>query len=258
MSVPAQEMQNRNPMFYVDPQPLNAERFGSWRMKGGNAAFTSKAMGVPVVLGEFADASRFYPILFAAGEGNGPILLTGLSDHNLFVKDGFWEDKVYVPGYVRRYPFILGGVEGDPDRLILAIDAASDFFVKEGTEGVALFENNEPSQFTKDAMTFCETWQRETMNVAEFVKALREKGLLIGQRVDGTTPTGRKFSIDGFEVIDQKKLTDLDTETVAAWHRRGWLSACYLHLLSLNRMNEIVARATTDPAPAAAPAPAAS
>jgi hypothetical protein len=239
-------------MFYVDPQPLNAERFGTWRMKGGNAAFTAKAMGVPVVLGEFADASRFYPILFAAGEGNGPIVLTGLSDHNLVVKDGFWEDKVYVPGYVRRYPFVLGGVEGDPDRLILAIDAASDFFVKEGTEGVALFENNEPSQFTKDAMTFCETWQRETMNVAEYVKALREKGLLVSQRVDGTTPTGRKFSIDGFEIIDQKKLTDLDAETVVAWHRRGWLNASYLHLISLNRMNEIVARAT-DPAPSPAP-----
>jgi len=244
MSVPATEMQKRNPLFYSDPQPLGSDRFGSWRMKGGNAAFTANAMGIPVVLGEFADAARNYAILFAAGEGNGPILLTGISDHNLFVKDGTWEEKTYVPGYVRRYPFALGGIEGDADRLVLAIDAASDFFVKDGTEGIALFENNEPSQFTKDAMGFCESWQRETLNVAEYVKALREKGLLVPQRLDGTLANGRKFSVDGFEIIDQQKLTDLDAETVVAWHRRGWLSASYLHLISLNRVNELIARAT--------------
>lgn len=246
MSVPASEVKQppRTPLFYVDPQPLGSDRFGSWRMKGGNASFASKAMGIPVVLGEFADASRFYPILFAAGEGNGPIILTGVSEQNVFVKDGHWEDKLYVPGYVRRYPFVLGGIEGDPDRLVLAIDAASDFFVKEGTEGMALFEGNEPSQFTKDAMTFCETWQRESLNVAEYVKALREKGLLIGQRLDGTLPNGKKFSIDGFEIIDQQKLTDLDAETVVAWHRRGWMSASYLHILSLNRVNDLISRAT--------------
>jgi len=167
MSVPAPEMQKRVPLFYTDPQPLGPERFGNWRLKGGNASFAAKAMGVPVVLGEFADAARYYPILFASGEGNGPIVLTGLSDQNVFVKDNNWEDKLYVPGYVRRYPFALGGIEGDPDRLVLAIDAASDFFVQDGTEGMALFENNEPTQFTKDAMSFCETWQRETLNVAE-------------------------------------------------------------------------------------------
>ncbi len=213
-------------------------------MKGGNAAFAAKAMGVPVVLGEFGDASRFYPILFAAGEGNGPIVLTGVSEHNVFVKDNHWEDKLYVPGYVRRYPFALGGIENDPDRLVLAIDAASDFFAHDGTEGVALFENNEPSQFTKDAMNFCETWQRESLNVVEYVKALREKGLLIGQRLDGTLPNGRKFSVDGFEIIDQQKLTDLDDATIVAWHRRGWMSASYLHILSLNRVNDLIARAT--------------
>ena len=41
MSVPATEMQKRNPLFYSDPQPLGSDRFGSWRMKGGNAAFTA-------------------------------------------------------------------------------------------------------------------------------------------------------------------------------------------------------------------------
>ena len=196
------------------------------------------------MLGEFADAGRHYPILFASGEGNGPIALTGVSDRNVFVKDDQWEEKLYVPGYVRRYPFALGGVQDDPDRLLLAIDAASDFFVHEGTEGVALFENGQPSQFTKEAMTFCETWQRETLNTIEYIKALRAKNLLVGRRVEGTLNDGQKFNVDGFEIIDVQKLTDLDADTVVAWHRCGWLAASFHHLSSLNRMNELIVRAT--------------
>ena len=53
----------------------------------------------------------------------------------------------------------------------------------------------------------------------------------------------RLDSVDGFEVIDAQKLTDLDSETLVAWHRRGWLSASYLHLISLNRVGDLIARA---------------
>jgi hypothetical protein len=242
MSVPAPTPESRNPLFYADPQPLGLERFGGWRLKRGNAAFAASAIGLPVVLGEFADASRHYPILFAAGDDNGPIVLTGLLDRNVFVKDGLWEEKLYIPGYLRRYPFALAGVLDDPDRLILVIDAASDFFVNEGTEGIALFTGDQPSDFTKDAMKFCENWHRETLATHEFRTALRERGLLVGRRVDGTLPDGRKFAVDGFEIIDQQKLTDLDATTASEWHKRGWLASAYFHLASLNRVSDLIAR----------------
>jgi hypothetical protein len=242
MSVPAPVPESRNPLFYLDPQPLGLDRFSAWRLKGGSAAFAAGAIGMPVVLGEFADAARHYPILFAAGDENGPVVLTGLLDRNVFVRDDKWEEKIYIPGYVRRYPFALAGVQDDPDRLILVFDAASDFFVKEGDEGVALFENNEPSKFTRDAMTFCENWHRETLATHQFRTALRDKGLLVGRRVDGTLPDGRKFAVDGFEIIDQQKLTELDAETVVEWHRRGWLASAYFHLASLNRVSDLIAR----------------
>jgi hypothetical protein len=169
-------------------------------------------------------------------------VLTGLSDRNVFVKDDKWVNDVYVPGYVRRYPFALAGVTDDPDRFVLVIDQASDFFLKEGTDGIALFENGQPSQFTKDAMSYCENWHRESVITFEFRKALHEKGLLVGRRVDGTLPDGKKFSVDGFEIIDSQKLSELDAETVVEWHRKGWLAACFFHLVSLNRVNDLIGR----------------
>jgi hypothetical protein len=45
-----------------------------------------------------------------------------------------------------------------------------------------------------------------------------------------------------FQVIDTKKLTELDAETVVEWHRRGWLAACFFHLASLQRVTEILSR----------------
>jgi hypothetical protein len=241
MSVPAPE--SRNPLFYNDPQPLSPEKFGDWRLKGGSATFTAKSIGVPIVMGEFPDIARHYPILFAAGEDNGPIALTGLLDTNLFVKNEQWEEKLYVPGYVRRYPFALAGVIDDPDRLLLVIDQASDFFIKGGTEGIALFENGQPTKFTNEAMTFCENWHRETVGTHEYRKALSAKGLLVTRRIDGTLPDGRKFGVDGFEIIDSQKLTDLDAPTIEEWHRKGWLALSFFHLASLTRVNDLMLRA---------------
>lgn len=242
MSVPASAAAPANPLFYKNPQVLVPQVHGEWRLKGGNAAFAAAAIGVPVVITECADLGRFYPVLFGAGKDFGPIALTGLIDRNLFIQDDLWDQSTYIPAYVRRYPFGLATVPDDKDRLVLVIDEASNLFVQGGTEGAALFEGSEASQLTKDALQFCENWHRETFATQAFCDALREKNLLVDRRVDGTLPDGKKFAIDGFQIIDSKKLSELDSETVTDWHRRGWLAACYYHLSSLARIGDLVAR----------------
>ena len=235
----------RQPLFYVDPQPLLSTDHAAWRLRDGNIAFASDALGIPVVLGEFADAARCYAILFAAGEEGGPVILTGVDNNNQFMADGYWDATTYVPAYVRRHPFGLinmGTVtEGQPD-LALAIDVASPRFAREGEEGVALFEAGEPSQLTRDAMQFCTAYSGEAGVTVEFCKALRAKGLMMSRRLDGTLPDGKKVTVDGFEVIDVQKLTDLDAETIVEWHRKGWMAAAYYHLASLSRVGDLMER----------------
>ena len=106
----------------------------------------------------------------------------------------------------------------------------------------ALFEGDQPSQLTKDAMNFCSAYTGEAEVTRQFIAALRAKDLLVDRRLDFTLPGDKKFAVDGFQIIDAQKLTDLDAETVADWHRKGWLAASYAHLQSLNRVNELLDR----------------
>jgi len=230
-------------LFYVNPQPLTLTDHGSWRLIDGNVAYAKDALGVPLVIGEFSDAARFYPILFASGPDGGPIVLTGIDGENVFVANDTWDAQTYIPAYLRRHPFIFISVsQEDPQNFALGIDAGSGRFAKEGTEGIALFEGDQPSQLTKDAMNFCSAYTGEADVTRQFIAALRAKDLLVDRRLDFTLPGDKKFAVDGFQIIDAQKLTDLDAETVADWHRKGWLAASYAHLQSLNRVNELLDR----------------
>jgi hypothetical protein len=44
-----------------------------------------------------------------------------VSDQNLFIKDGLWEDEAYIPAYLRRHPFIFIDTGADND-FLLGID----------------------------------------------------------------------------------------------------------------------------------------
>lgn len=243
-------------LYYTDPQPVTLEAHRHWRLKDGNVAFTKDSLGVPVVIGEIIDAARNYPVLFAAGEEGGPLAMTGIDTGNLFVTGEHWEGRVYIPAYVRRHPFILIGMKPgpNPEDLALGVDAASPRWVKEegSTEGNALFDGDEPSQLTKDALQFCSAYTSDAQATQEFMKALRDKGLLVDRRLDFTLPGDKKYAVEGFQLIDAQKLTDLDGKTLIDWHRKGWLAACYAHLQSLSRIDELLdRRARQEATPAA-------
>ena len=73
---------------------------------------------VPLSFTEFSVACRDLPIAFVSGDGGGtyvPMAVLGLENQqNLFVaKDNSWDDGVYLPAYVRRYPFCMTRVTVD-------------------------------------------------------------------------------------------------------------------------------------------------
>jgi hypothetical protein len=69
---------------------------------------------MPVSYIEFAPAARDFPIVFASsdqGKSYAAVAVLGLAQNeNLFVRNGAWEQGVYVPAYVRRYPFCMARV----------------------------------------------------------------------------------------------------------------------------------------------------
>ena len=133
-------------LFYSDVVPLNREGHRDHRIATGaqRFGFASGSNLVPAVIDEFAAAAPHLPIVFLPGPGApAACFLTGVrSGRNALVgADGGWRGD-YVPAYLRRYPFVLGEVEGaDP---LVCIDAGQASL--EAPAGEALFKEDDGSQ----------------------------------------------------------------------------------------------------------------
>lgn len=228
------------PLFYRRPAPLSAQAHAQWRLKDGDLAFAAGTNAVPLVIGEFAPASRSYPIVFAA-EDAAPLALLGLERDNLFVADGQWSESHYVPAYVRRYPFVFIRT-GNPQGFALAIDEDSDRIVREGEEGVGLFHDDAATALTRQALEFCSLFTGEHQATQAFAAALRSQGLLTARNADATLPGGRKLALTGFQVVDAQMFAALPEQIVVDWHRKGWLWLVNLHLASLDRFADLFSR----------------
>jgi hypothetical protein len=228
------------PLFYRDPVPLSGQLHSEWRLIDGDVGFAADTPYIPLVLAEIAAASRDYPVVFTTSDAH-PIAVLGLERVNLFVEDGRWDASAYVPAYVRRYPFAFMSTR-EPNGFCLAIDAASERVAREGEAGAVLFEGDAPSPMTRQALEFCAAFGRDATATEEFARALKAHDLLIDRRADATLPDGRKFGLQGFQIIDREKLAALDDVVVLAWHRAGYLSLIYFHLASLDRFSALLAR----------------
>lgn len=105
-----------NVLFYSNPEPLAKEIHGSMGVKRMDGPFGFARVGhaVPLTVGEFPLAAFTGPVIFV-GDEKLPIAVMGLNaGENMFLKDnGMFEDGIYVPAYIRRYPFVFANDERD-------------------------------------------------------------------------------------------------------------------------------------------------
>ncbi len=227
------------PLFYREPEALSSRLHADWRLKPSDLGFAAATHVAPIVVAEFARASRWYPVLFTAGAPS-PVVLLGLEACNLFVTDGVWAPQAYVPAYVRRYPFGFMATS-EPDRYALAIDAASEAIVRDGGEGEPLFADGEPAPLTREALKFCDAFQGEAAATSAFCAAVAAQDLLVDRRAEVVLPDGRRFGVEGFQVIDPERFGALPAAVVVDWHQRGWLGLIHFHLASLDRFTDLLA-----------------
>jgi hypothetical protein len=103
---------NQNlPLFYSAIEPLNATQHADKRVRAiTRMPQLGRAHAIPVTVDEFTLAQRHYPIVFAVGGNPVPIALMGLNEGvNVFLdEDGrALDNSIYLPAYIRRYPFLL-------------------------------------------------------------------------------------------------------------------------------------------------------
>ncbi|WP_233355629.1 SapC family protein [Henriciella litoralis] len=247
-------------LFYSNPQPLSAEKHGGLGLKNIEKpfAFLGKAHAVPVTVTEFAIAATSYPIIFV-GADKTPIAAMGIrQDENLFVVDGNVDVDFYVPAFARRYPFVFAN-DPQQERMLLCVDR--DAPMVSNKPDIPFFENGEPTEYTNNAMAFCQEFERQRRGTNDFVKVIDELGLFV-ERSANYQPrdaegndTGPPQTIAQYWAIDEDKLRALPEAKLAELARNGILGACNAHSMSLLNWSRVINRAMRTQAPESAPQP---
>jgi hypothetical protein len=240
-AAPAQQL----PLLYNDLQPLSSNVHGNYKARSSDAApYLTQVHAVPITIDEFVAAQRHYPIVFSGGEAPVPLALMGLNEGvNVFLDDeGKLLGEVYVPAYVRRYPFMLARTRPDSDDLSLCFDPTAGL-VGEFEEGAPLFEDGQPSEGTQAVLKFCEEFEISGQRTAAFVKELQTAELLIDGEASVQAPGAEQpFVYRGFQMIAEEKLRDLRGDTLRKMNQNGMLPLMMAHLFSLSLVPDLFAR----------------
>lgn len=233
------------PLFYNSLQPLSSQAHGEWRARRAESApFLAGAHAVPLTIDEFASAQRHFPVVFASGENPVPLVLMGLNEGaNVYVDDeGKLTENVYVPAYVRRYPFMLAKLRPDTDELSLCFDPSADA-IGAFDEGDRLFEGDAPSEATKAILGFCEQFEGAGQRTAAFVKELADAKLLIDGEVAIQTETSdQPYVYRGFQMVSEDALRELRGDVARKMIQSGAMGLIYAHLFSLTLIRELFGR----------------
>ena len=233
------------PLFYNDLAPLNRQDHAGWHSRPTDKAqWLVGQHAVPLTVEEFPLAQRHFPIVFSGGDDPVPLALMGMNEGiNVFVDDeGSLTSPVYVPAYVRRYPFMLARLNPESEDLSLCFDPTSGL-IGEFDEGSALFEGEEPSESCKATLAFCEQFEVAGQKTANFLAELKKHDLLmdgeLSMQVDGMD---QPFVYQGFRMVDEKKLREVRGDVLRSWNQNGLLPLIYAHLFSLDLVREIFGR----------------
>lgn len=239
-----------NVLFYSQPEPLSKELHGKMGVKrmDGPFGFAKPGHAVPLTVGEFPLAALTGPIIFV-GDERMPIAVMGLNaGENMFVKDnGTFEDGIYIPAYVRRYPFVFANDEANK-QMVLCIDRGAEFIVDSGYDMPFFDERGEPTEYTKNCIEFCNNFEAERQRTTSFSQLLRDLDLF-ETKTANFTPTNADGSVGEVQKIaeyfgvSEEKLNKLPDAKYIELRDNGALTQIHAHLHSLIGWDRLIALA---------------
>lgn len=234
------------PLFYNALEPLNLEQHGRMKVRGiSSMPELGRTHAVPLTVDEFALVQRHYPIVFSVGDAPVPIALMGLNEGvNVFLDENgrATDPSLYIPAYLRRYPFLLAKLRQDSDELSLCYDPTSGA-LGDFADGEPLFDGDQPSAATQAVLQFCEQFEAAGLRTNAFIEDLQKSDLLMDGEV-AIQPEGSEqpFVYRGFRMIDEEKVRNLRGDELRKMNQNGMLPLIYAHLFSLSQMRDVFAR----------------
>lgn len=231
------------PLFYNQLAALDSVVHDGFRFEPvRRPADLSRQNVVPLLGEEFAPAGRFYPVVFSSGDRPVPIAVMGLNTgENRFVdaQTGAFPRGLYVPAYVRRYPWLLAHRPGDGE-LILCFDPSSGVVRAGGKGGYPLFADGGPSPALSRIIAFCHTFEAAAARTENLVRHLMELDLLKDAALDiRTEMLAHAPAYAGFRIVDGARLLDLAPARLRDMAHDGTLQWIHDHLKSLDLMETL-------------------
>jgi hypothetical protein len=234
------------PLFYNAIEPLTLDQHGKMKVRGiTSMPEVGRTHAVPLTVDEFTLVQRHYPIVFSVGEVPVPIALMGLNEGvNVFLDENgrAADPNIYIPAYLRRYPFLLAKLRPESDELSLCYDPTSGA-VGDFDEGEPLFDGDQPSAATQAILQFCEQFEAAGLRTNAFVEELSKSDLLMDGEV-AIQPEGadQPFVYRGFRMVDEDKIRNLRGDELRKMNQNGMLPLVFAHLFSLSQMRDVFAR----------------
>ena len=235
-------------MFLFDrPELLTREKHGGMGISRPDRpfSFAENVRAIPLTISEVPSAMRHFPVIFSSVEEPLPLAVVGLIDEqNLFVDDqGEWDANAYVPGYLRRYPFALAtDRQSDPNNPRMAIIVDEGYAgLKQGGD-LPFFEGDQPSEAMRQAMEYCQQYERDRLMTVQFAQTLAQMDLLAEQVAQFTPEGGEAKPFAKYNGVEERRLQELADDKFLELRRSNVLPILYAQLISMGNWRTLMDR----------------
>ena len=244
-------MNTPRPLFFNDLVALDTEQHRRLALPAERKhfGFAKGAHLLPLTVAEVGLALKHTPLVFVAeGETVALVALTGLPGQgNRFIDaQGEWAPGVYIPAYVRGYPFIALRPSDKADPVLAFDPTAADFKTRGGQ--TLLSADGQPSEQLKGIAAFQAEYRQLAERTAVMTQAFKaadvlEEGSLNLQPQAG----GEAQKIGGFMVISEQKLKALSADALKKLMDADALGLAYAQLFSMGNLGNVLAAPSTLP-----------
>ncbi len=208
--------------------------------------FAKELNYIPVGLSEIAKLATKFPLFITGGDNNhfSALMSVGTND-NYFSINRKYEDKRFVPIYLKTYPFLMVEAKDESSDKVfraVAIDVESPFIGED--KAFKLFESDEKETGALDQrIKLVQDFDKDRFHADELVKVLKEFKLLdkrdVTLKIDEGEP---KTILSDFYVVNQERLYKLDDKILLDWLKRGWIYLIENHMRSIENIDLLLAQ----------------
>jgi hypothetical protein len=250
-------MQISPPFAYPEIDTLKKTDRVALPKPGDTPAFCRELHVMPVSYTEIPVAQRDYPIVFVSADNGASFMVMAIlglkAKQNLFVSPLGWDRSVYVPAYVRRYPFCMAKVTVDDTQRDERVVCVAKSAVVPG--GDALFDPAGNSTAEWQALEkLLQEYETDLVRSEELCRLVASLGVLEPFNMQASLTSGATLQLTGMHRVDESKLNALAPATLQDIARKGVLSRLYSHLLSLENFRRLSDRAAAAEPAAVQPA----